>query len=121
MSKLLISLTPKYRLEIKMVKQRGVELTEPLLPNLKTLRSVRRGSKISRFCRHIFEHGWIKKHLGTNLAIIALAGSMLPTTSAFAFYENEMNVISISKVNLNTERVPGFPVMEIKINQYFHI
>lgn len=83
------------------------------------IRRARKGSKVSRFFTHIFEHKKIRKILGANIALAIIASSLLPTTSAYAD-EVEQNVVSAKKVALTTESGLRYPVDEVKISQGYH-
>lgn len=83
------------------------------------IRRVRKGSRVSRFFKHIFEHESIKKILGANLALAVFAASFMPVKSTFAG-EEEQNVISSQKVALTTESGLRYPVEDVKITQGYH-
>jgi len=122
MSKYSISLTPKYRLDMKIVRQRGGHTAEPIFSKLRKLRRVRRGSKISRFFRHVFEYKSAKKLVGTNLAMAMLLSMFIPQASAIASVENEEKVvIAAAQSPLTTERKITYPVDEVIISQGYHL
>lgn len=112
----------KYRLNLHLVKRRGQPIEEPLLPSLEEIKNTRSGNKFSRFFRHIFEHRSIKKILGTNLALMVLASSFVPTYASYSGDEADY-VITEQKVELNTEHGIQYPVENVKITQgyrFFH-
>lgn len=121
MQKLSINLPLKRRLDLSLVRQRG-RLDEPLIPSLTELRRIRRGNKISRYFRRIFEHKRIKKILGSNLALVAIASSFVSTSQAAinqsSLDQTEENlVVSAQNQPLNTEKGVIYPVEVVKINQ----
>ncbi len=122
MSKLSISFMGGHRLDIALVKPRIKPETEPLIPSLSMLRKMRRGNKISRFFRHIFEHNKLKRLLGTNLAVALIASSIVPTASQFPA-DTEASVISLELTSFKTERSTHRPTTTTKISQgysFFH-
>lgn len=95
---------------------------KPLFLNLGVVRRVRKGSKISRFFRHFFEHSKIKRLLGTNLAIMIIASSFIPGQTVTSSSMEE-NPITLAPVVLTTERATQYPVEKVIINQgyrFFH-
>jgi murein DD-endopeptidase MepM/ murein hydrolase activator NlpD len=111
---------PKHRLHINLTKRRASSEDIPLLPELGAIKNTRSGNKVSRYFRHIFEHKNIRKVLGTNLALILIASSFLPT-NAFAGTEVEQPVISEGIVPLRTEKSAQYPVSVVKITQGFRL
>ncbi|OGM88105.1 hypothetical protein A2614_00745 [Candidatus Woesebacteria bacterium RIFOXYD1_FULL_40_21] len=105
-----------------MVKRRKDAFEEPLLPSFEEIKNTRSGNKFSRFFRHIFEHKNIKKILGTNLALMVLASSFVPTYASYSGDEADYAVVE-QKVELNTEHGIQYPVEKVKITQgyrFFH-
>ncbi len=123
MSKYSIHITPRHRLDVKLVKPRGAAIAEPLIPSIKMLRSLRRGSKVSRFFRHIFEQKRVKRLLGSNIALIIIASSFLPTQSQVENLEaqKESTIIAEEKVDLSTKRSVVYPVKKVIVSQGYHI
>ena len=83
MIRLSFDLPKKRRLDLHLVKRRKAPLEKPLIPNMGEVLRARKGSRVSRFFRHIFEHKRIKKVLGTNIALIIIASSFVPTEANF--------------------------------------
>ncbi len=110
---------PKYRLHLHLVKRRGPYLEEPLLPSFDEIKNARRGNKVSRFFRHIFEHKHIKKILGANFAVLIAASSLLPTTVSGNQTNVSPTVVGVNQVSLKTEPGVQLPVTNLKINQGF--
>lgn len=105
MIQLTIHLPKRLKLSLKLERKRGHELLHG------------KDNKTSFFFRHIFEHKKFKKVVGTNLALIFFASSLLPKTTSGS--ENiEINSIN-SPLVLNTEESTQFPVKEVKITQQF--
>jgi len=111
-----INLLTKHRLDLQLVKRRKSVNVAPLFPDLGKIRRSRRGNKVSRFFRHIFEHNKIQKLLGTNLAILAIASSFLPTSHPFT-EEIQESVITQAPTVFKTEIALQYPVEFIKITQ----
>lgn len=110
----------KYRLDLHLVKRRGDDLEDPLIPSLEEIKNTRSGSKFSRFFRHIFEHKNIKKILGTNLALMVIATSFIPTYAAPSADLTD-SVISEEKVPLNTEKGIQYPVQKVVVTQGYRL
>jgi len=121
MIRITTNLSPKHRLEIKLVKRRKNLDATPLFPDLGKVKRAKKGSKVSRFFRLLFENERVKKLLGTNLAALMIVSSLLPkTTEAYSVDE-------VSDTNppivLTTERGVNFPVSPVIVNQgytFFH-
>lgn len=120
MIRLSINLPTKHRLDLKLVKNRKVLDTTPLLPNLGKVRRARSGNKLSRFFRLIFEHKNIKRVLGTNLVAIAIATSFIPAPTSESVNIEEI-VVSQSAVELTTKVSVRYPTAEVKITQGYKI
>jgi murein DD-endopeptidase MepM/ murein hydrolase activator NlpD len=111
---------PKHRLDVSFVKRRGGSIGEPLLPNLRQIRKIRSGNKVSRFFRHVFEHKNIRKIMGTNLALMIIASTLIPT-DVFANVEAENPVIAETQSPLTTEHSVQYPLREVKITQGYKL
>ena len=117
MSKFILSL-PKYRLYLQVVKRRRVAV-EPLLPTISEIKSVRKGSKISRIFRHIFEHEKINKVMGLNLALLAAFAIVAPTSASVPPNPEENQAIVQNVIVLTTQKGIQYPVANVKISQSF--
>lgn len=117
MVKASFNLPAKYRFELRIVKRRKNLDDNPLLPDLGKIARVRKGSKISRFFTHIFEHASIKKIFGINLVFLSLASSAIPINSLS--YNTNDGVILASPTIFQTEEGTQMPVETIKITQNF--
>lgn len=117
---------PKYRLllNLKLVKRRKTALVEPLIlaPN-EINKKYRKGTFISRFFRHVFEHKNINKLLGGNLAALAITSTLLPGSNDFLAQKVTNNPIIETQTNLITQKGVQYPTSELKITQkysFFH-
>ena len=112
-----INLPTKHRLHLHLVRKRGASNESTLLPRLEHVRRARKGSKFSRYFRHLFEHKNIKRVFGANLALIITATTFLPgQTSALANQTEEVTVAE-ENVVLTTEKRVQFPTEDIEITQ----
>ena len=93
---------------------------EPLFTGLSELRRARRGNKISRFLRPFFSHKQLKRIVGTNLAVLAIASSTLPQIHA-ADPEASEQIISVKNTQVETTLAVSLPIKNIIINQYFSL
>ena len=112
----------KYRLALNLSRRRKTDVEEPILPSLTDIQNTRSGHKVSRFFRHIFEHKNIKKILGSNLAFVIIATSIIPTNSVQAVGPTE-DVVLTAPQKIETEIGVHYPMTEVKINQgynFFH-
>jgi len=122
MKKIIIQI-PKYRLDIRIIKRRTRTIEKPLLPSISDIKRTKSGNKVSRFFRHIFEHKKIQRIFGTNIALMVIATSFIPsnTLGSEQQIEEEINVISETAVALNTEKGVQYPVENVKITQGYKI
>ena len=113
---------PKHRLQIQISKRRSpLVLKEEALEKIETLKKIRRGSKVSRLFRHLFEQKRIKAILGTNLILLALLVSIFGSkTSALASIPEELTTLSPGVIEMVTTKVGIRPPLdEVKISQGF--
>jgi len=108
------------RLDLRFVKGRKSSNKTPLIPDLGGILRARKGSKISRYFRHIFEHEKIKRILGTNLAIMILVSSFMPVAANFDT-EPDLSIITQETTPLTTEHGIQYPVKEILITQTYKL
>ena len=120
MIRLSINLPKRRRLDLRFVKGRITSNDTPLIPDLGGILRARKGSKISRYFRHIFEHKKVKKILGANLALMILASSFMPATANFDT-EPDLSIITQETTPLTTERGIQYPVKEILITQTYKL
>lgn len=126
MSKLSLNLPLRYRIDLHMVKRREESPVDQktFIPRLKDVKSWRNGNKISRFFRHMFEHENLHKVLSRNLAVAAIAGTMLHgvlPAAASNFANGDLTVnMATTPIVLNTEHGVQEPLNSMHINQgYF--
>ena len=120
MIKLTINL-PKHRLQLKLAQRRGPAVAnESLFPELEMIKNSRSGNKVSRYFRHIFEHKNIRRILGTNLALMLIATSFVPT-DVFANTEAEQSVVGEAAVSLTTEKSAQYPVENVRVTQGYRL
>lgn len=120
MIRLSINLPKRFRLDLRFVKGRNTSTNTPLIPNMGDVLRAKKGSKFSRYFRHIFEHKNVKKILGTNLAILILASSFMPATAHFDA-EPDLSIIAQETTPLTTEHGIQYPVKEISITQGYKL
>lgn len=119
MQKLNIHL-PKYRLSVqfRFIKRRRSPLDEPIIPTVKSLNlKYHVGNTIHKFLRHIFEHKKVRALLGTNIALMLVVSSFMPTNIVGKDQNEAITSINNSDTPINTEVGTQFPVSSIKITQ----
>lgn len=116
-------LLPSHRLKISLAKRRHFREEKDLISQLKSVTSIRRGSRFSRAFRHLFEHKRIKTILGGNLALFALISSVLsPSVSALTTISQiEVTTLSPGIVELTTRAGFRPPLDRVKITQGYHL
>jgi murein DD-endopeptidase MepM/ murein hydrolase activator NlpD len=114
MIQLSLKLSPRHRLDLRLVKSRKNLDVSPLFPKPGKVFSIKKGSKISRIFRHFFSHNKIQKIFGMNLAAIFISTSLIQ----FPFISpiEAGNNIQIPVI-LNTKHGVQYPVKEIRITQ----
>jgi len=117
MRRLSLNLSSKYRLDFSIIKRRTADVGNPFLPNLGVIRQIKKGSKVSRFFRHIFENKKINRILGINLTLIAISTSLLPNNSTLTQGSADNNLTEVPIVLKTTESEVSYPVDEIRITQ----
>lgn len=126
MQKLTLHL-PKHRLNVqfKLIKKRKSALDEPIIPNKKILNlKYRIGGYTRKLIRHIFEHKAVRKLLGTNIALMLVASSFIPTsTLGNDISEVETQSVVGSATPIHTTISIRYPVESVSITQgykFFH-
>jgi len=104
------------RLDIKLVKGRKLRDIPSIIPSLGKVFRARKGNKLSRFFRLIFEHDYIKRVLGTNLALLFIASSLIPKTSA-AMGDYTDNPLTEVPYVMTTVQGRGMPVGTVRVTQ----
>ena len=118
MIQLSLNLSPRHRLDLRLVKSRKNLDASPLFPKPGKVLGIKKGSKISRIFRQFFSHNKIQKIFGINLAAIFISSSLIqfPFTSVVEA-ENGVQMPII----LNTKHGVQYPVKEIKVTQGYKI
>lgn len=75
----------------------------------------------SRFFRYIFEHKNIKKILGANIALMAIATNLVSAEPAQNFEGKSEAVVSASVIQLITEKSAKYPLNEVKVSQGYRL
>ncbi len=95
-------------------------MDEPLIPTAKIVRrKYRKGTFISRFFRHIFEHKRVGKMFGAGLSVIAFIFSYFPPNHVSLAQESYESTVVETEINLKTLKGIQYPVQDIKITQRF--
>jgi len=122
MKQLLNSLSQNRRLVS--AQRRGVlRGADKIQGHFNYLRSIRSGSKISRFFRHIFEHKHIKRVLGSNLAFLMAFATLSTNSGQIPIGTAEQTIYSAPEANMVTEISIRYPLEGTQINQgyyFFH-
>lgn len=113
---------PKHRLQVQVSKRRSpFVLKNEILEKIEALKKIRRGSKVSRVFRHLFEQKRIKAILGTTLILLVLLASTFTSkASALAEIPEELTTLSPGAIEIVTKVVIRPPLDEVKISQGFH-
>jgi murein DD-endopeptidase MepM/ murein hydrolase activator NlpD len=114
-----LNLPKKYRLNLHLVKRRGASVDNPVFPSLEYIRRTKKGSKISRYFRYIFEHKSIKKIFGTNIALLLIATTFLPEQSSLATSQPDPTVIITQTQILTTQKGIQYPLEKVRLTQGF--
>lgn len=118
MIKLTTYLPAKRRLEIKIVRNRLANTNQPLFPKPGDVLRFRKGNKVSRIFRFIFENKKIQKTLGINLAALFLSTSLLQ----FPFEETattEGDFVTKAPFVLETKKSIQYPIKHVVITQEY--
>jgi murein DD-endopeptidase MepM/ murein hydrolase activator NlpD len=121
MIKLSLNLPLKKRLYIHIVERRKGCIA-PNRINLEDILRVRKGSKVSRLFRQVFEKFNIKKILGTNIALAITISTLIPNQAITATAkedENPIIVVAEAPISLPKEQTIRYPVEQIIITQKF--
>lgn len=116
MIRLRIHLPAGARLDVAFTgKSRVKPDVEPLLPSFGTLLRVKRGSRISRFFRHIFQHVHLPKLVGMNFAAFAIILASTPVSGS-DFYALPSPEVKTPLV-MSTVSSIQYPVHNLRITQ----
>ncbi len=118
---------PKHRLylQFRIAKKRKSALDEPIIPSRKRLNiKYHVGGYTRKFIRHIFEHKAVKKLLGTNIALMLVVSSFVPTnTLGSNNSQAEITAVVGTETPIHTTISIQNPVEEVHITQgykFFH-
>ncbi len=111
-----INLPKKLRLDVHLVRRRGDSIEEPLLPSVREILHIRRGSRFSRIFTHILSHKSFKRLLGANIAAAVVISGFVPAQANFDI-QAEQNIVTAEVLNTTTEKGTRYPVEEIKLTQ----
>ncbi len=116
MIKVTLNLPAKRRLELVVIRSRLANQETPLFPNFGEVLRFRKGSKLSRIFRHIFENKKIQKVLGINLAITFLTTSLMQFPKENTF-DNTYEVTTQAPFVIETVSSVRYPLDKISITQ----
>lgn len=122
MIRLSLNLPLKLRFDLQIVKRRKIPSGKTFLASISTISDIKRGSKISRFFRYIFEYNRIKKLLGKNLAFAVIASSVI-TNSPRTYIKDEGPKFQSTEIPvvIHTNMSIRYPIQEIKVTQKYSL
>lgn len=117
-------------MQFRIAKRRKSSSDEPIVPTVKRLNTKYHvGGLARKFFRHLFEHKAVKKILGTNIALMLVASSFMPTLASnssdvlgMSTEANETNVLKTESPIHTTIAIQN-PVKEMSVTQgykFFH-
>lgn len=112
---------PRYRLQITVTKRKRNNEVIGLTQRIKGVFSVRKGSRVSRFFRTLFEVKRIKTFFGGNLVLFALITPMItPQVSAFSKGTiTEVTTLSSVAIEFTTKTAVRVPLDQYTVTQKF--
>ncbi|MEK7470957.1 MAG: M23 family metallopeptidase [Patescibacteria group bacterium] len=125
MHKLSIEL-PKHRLflHFRVAKRRKSVVEEAMIASISQVKKkYHKGTLISRFFRHIFEHKNIGKVLGTGLSLIVIFSAYFPPQSVAFAQEDFVPTTVETSLTLITIKGIQFPTRDVRVTQgysFFH-
>jgi len=120
MIKLSTNLPAKRRLEVRIVKNRLANINQPPFPKLGDILRFRKGNKVSRIFRYVFENKKIQKMLGINLAALFLSTSLMQVPSEDTT-KPENDLITQAPFVLETKKSIQYPVDPVIITQGYKL
>lgn len=109
-----LHLPARYRIDLHLIKIRKSQ-ADPLLPDLSEIFQTKKGNKLSRYFRHIFEHKNIKKIIGSNLILFSFALTAVPVNSAYIGNSSQQTIEL--PIVVNTQSGVQYPVEAVSITQ----
>lgn len=108
-------------LKNSLFKRRVLRAKKKLQSQIEAILDIRKGSRISRLFRVIFEHKRIKAFVGGNLALLVLSASTFShSVSALAIIpQTETITLSLATVELTTKQTVRIPLEETRLTQGF--
>lgn len=82
------------------------------------IQAIRKGSKVSRLFRFIFENKNLKKIFGANIALLVMASNLVPANANFNYIEPAMSVTP-ELILTTQQRGIQLPLNSIKMTQGF--
>ena len=119
MIRLSVNLPIQRRLHLEIVKRREADIGESLFPKIESIKNTRKGSKFSRYFRHIFEHKSFRKMFGANMALLVAASTIYPSHTNFQDSNVDNTVISQNIAVLTTQKGVQYPLEQVKITQTY--
>lgn len=122
MIRISLNLPFKKRLRLHVVERRGTSNSDdPIFPKLEEVKRAKKGSKISRYFTHVFEHKNIKKIFGANLTFILTVAVFMPSTPNYTEVQVEENVVLEESVILTTKNSVRYPVDNVVVSQGYKL
>src|SRR4030066_184901 len=103
----------KRRLHLEIVKRREGDIDESIFPTIESIKKVRKGSKVSRYFRHVFEHKNMKKIFGVNMTLLIAAKVEAIDRSKYAYG----NAVLIDHGNSITSLYAHLSKIEVTVNE----
>jgi len=120
MIRLSLDLPIKRRLHVEIVRRRESASEQPLLPSFGSIKRIKKGSKLSRYFRHIFEHKNIKRIFGANIALLIAASTIYPTHANFQTAPDQNVIVQEANI-LTTQKGIQYPLSPVKITQSYKL
>lgn len=114
------TLAPRSRRELKKLALRhATAVLQTTNSHLISLNKIRKGSRISRILRVLFEHNKVKQLMGTNIALALVVSSFVPKIGVTNL--NAANVATPQEVvSIQIDRSTAYPVGPVRVTQGYH-
>lgn len=115
---------PKYRLAVqyRLIKRRKSTLDEPIIPTKKRLNlKYRVGGLTRKFFRYFFEHKATKKLLGTNIALMVMVSSFVPSNTLGNGNISEIIAVDGAETPIHTNIAIQNPVHDMAVTQGYKL
>lgn len=123
MIKISYNLPFRKRLHVQLVTRREASVN-PILPALREVVHVRKGSKLSRLFRFVFESkNVVKKLLGANVALAITVSTLIPQAQVATISAQTVdeNIVAEAPISLPKEQLVRYPVENISITQGYKL